>query len=81
MTREFQTIFPMEVELDDHETCKHWNLMECKDLPPGTKTIMAIWLFTCKCFPGRSTNTKLVSVLMAASKHGDKTIGILMHPS
>jgi hypothetical protein len=43
MTRGFQTIFQaMEVELYDHEICKHWNLMESKNLPPGTKTIMAI---------------------------------------
>jgi hypothetical protein len=41
----------MEVELNNHETCKHWNLMERKDLPPGTKTIMAILSFKCKCFP------------------------------
>jgi hypothetical protein len=35
----------MEVELNDHETHKHWTLMERKNLPQGTKTIMAIWLF------------------------------------
>ena len=35
----------MEVELSDHEECNHWTLMERKDLPSGTKTIMAIWSF------------------------------------
>jgi hypothetical protein len=46
----------MEVEFNDHETCKHWNLTERKDLPAGTKTIMAIWSFKRKCFPGRTLN-------------------------
>jgi hypothetical protein len=41
----------MEVELNDHKTCKHWNLMERKDFPLGTKTIIAIWSFKCKWFP------------------------------
>jgi hypothetical protein len=31
----------MEVELADHEERNHWTLMERKDLPIGTKTIMA----------------------------------------
>ncbi len=44
----------MEVEIDDHKTCKHWNLMEHKDLTPGTKTIMAIWSFKHKWFPDRT---------------------------
>ncbi len=35
----------MEIELDDHESLKHWKIMLCKDLPIGLKTIMAIWLF------------------------------------
>jgi hypothetical protein len=46
----------MEVELDNHGTCKHWNLMECKDLPPGTKTIMVIWSFKRKHFPEGTLN-------------------------
>jgi hypothetical protein len=46
----------MEVELDDHETCKHWNLMERKDLPPGIKTIMALWSFERKRFPDKTLN-------------------------
>jgi hypothetical protein len=35
----------MEVEVADHEECNHWTLMDRKDLPIGTKTIMAIWSF------------------------------------
>jgi hypothetical protein len=46
----------MEVELNDHETCKHWNLKERKDLQPGTKTIMAILSFKRKRFPDRTLN-------------------------
>jgi hypothetical protein len=40
----------MEVELDDHEQRNHWTLMERKDLPIGTKAIMAIWSFERKRF-------------------------------
>jgi hypothetical protein len=40
----------MEVELADHEERNHWTLMECKDMPIGTKTIMALWLFKRKRF-------------------------------
>ena len=46
----------MEVELNDHETCKHWTLMERKNLPQGTKTIMAIWSFKQKQFPDGTLN-------------------------
>jgi hypothetical protein len=46
----------MEMELDNHETHKHWDLMKRKDLPPGTKTIMPIWSFKCKCFPDETLN-------------------------
>jgi hypothetical protein len=46
----------MEVEIDDHKTCKHWTLMLRKDLPPGTKMIMVIWSFKCKHFPDGSLN-------------------------
>ncbi len=46
----------MEVKLNGHETCKHRNLMEHKDLPPGTKTIMAIWSFKRIRFPDATLN-------------------------
>jgi hypothetical protein len=46
----------MEIELDDHESHKHWTLMLRKDLPIGAKTIMAIWLFKQKQFPGSTLN-------------------------
>ena len=40
----------MEVELADHEEHNHWILMERKDLPSGTNTIMTIWSFKQKLF-------------------------------
>ena len=46
----------MEVELADHKFCNHWTLMERKDLPIGTKMIMAIWSFKRKRFPDGTLN-------------------------
>jgi hypothetical protein len=46
----------MEVELDDHEVQHHWTLMERVNMPPGAKTIMAIWSFKRKRFPDGSLN-------------------------
>ena len=46
----------MEVELSDHEKRNHLTLMERKDLPSGTKTIMAIWSFKQKQFPDGTLN-------------------------
>ena len=46
----------MEVKLADHEERNHWTLMEHKDLPIGTKTIMAIWSFKRKRFPVGTLN-------------------------
>jgi hypothetical protein len=46
----------MEIELNDHETCNHWTLMLCYDLPIGLKTIMAIWSFKQKQFPKGTLN-------------------------
>jgi hypothetical protein len=46
----------MELELADHEERNHWTLMERKDLPLGTKTIMAIRSFKQKRFPDGTLN-------------------------
>jgi hypothetical protein len=41
----------MENKLEDHETRKHyWTLMLGNNMPPGAKTIMAIWSFKRKRF-------------------------------
>jgi hypothetical protein len=69
----------MEIELDDHASQKHWILMLRKDLPIGSKTIMAIWSFKQKHSPTAvSTNTNLVSMHMEGRKLGAKTIVIHM---
>ena len=34
----------------------HWTLMESKDLPPGAKTVMAIWSSKQKRYPDGSLN-------------------------
>ena len=46
----------MEVKLADHKFQNHLTLMERKDLPFGTKTIMAIWSFKRKGFPDGTLN-------------------------
>ncbi len=46
----------MEVEIADHGERNHWILMERKDLPVGTKTIMAIRSFKQKRFPDGTLN-------------------------
>ncbi len=46
----------MEIELDDHESWKHWTLMLHNDLPIGSKTIMAIRSFKQKQFPNGTLN-------------------------
>jgi len=43
-------------EIEVHEKRDHWTLMERKDLPIGTKTIMAIWSFKRKRYPDGSLN-------------------------
>jgi hypothetical protein len=71
----------MEVELDNHETCKHWDVMVRKHLPPGAKTIIAIWSFKHKRFPDGTLNKHKAHLCgHGGQKFGDKTIGILMHP-
>jgi len=46
----------MIVEVQDHEKRGHWELMERKDMPPGTKTIMSIWSFKRKRYPNGELN-------------------------
>ena len=46
----------MEIEINDHETRCHWDLMLHTDLPLGAKAIMAIWSFKCKRFPNGTLN-------------------------
>jgi len=46
----------MEIEINDHEGHRHWDLMLRTDLPLGSKTIMAIWSFKRKRFPNGTLN-------------------------
>jgi len=46
----------MEIEINDHEGHRHWDLMLRTDLPLGSKTIMAIWSFKRKRFPDGTLN-------------------------
>ena len=43
-------------EIDVHEKRKHWEVINRRDLPPGAKTIMAIWSFKRKRYPDGSLN-------------------------
>ncbi len=43
-------------EVDDHELQVHWTLTKCCDLPPGHQTIMSIWSFKRKQYPGGTLN-------------------------
>jgi hypothetical protein len=47
--REF--VKAMVKEVDDHENRNHWTIMNCRDMPPDAKTIMAIWSFKQKKVP------------------------------
>jgi len=46
----------MVKEVRDHENKDNWTLIERKDMPSSTKTIMAIWSFKRKRFPDGSLN-------------------------
>ena len=43
-------------EIEVHEKREHWTLMERKDMPTGTRTIMAIWSFKRKRYPSGLLN-------------------------
>jgi hypothetical protein len=51
-----QFIEAMSKEIDDHESCHHWEIVRRSTIPPGHKTIQAIWSFKCKCFPDGTLN-------------------------
>ena len=43
-------------EIELHEKCEHWTLINRNDMPEGAKTIMAIWSFKLKQYPDGSLN-------------------------
>ena len=44
-------IHAMVKEIDDHCERKHWDVIPRSQMPPGTKTILAVWAFKRKRFP------------------------------
>ena len=46
-----ECIKAMMIELGDHESRNHWTVINRSDMPPGVKTILAIWSFKRKRFP------------------------------
>ncbi len=46
-----QFIKAMLKDIDDHKSRQHWEIVCQNTIPPGHKTIQAIWSFKCKRFP------------------------------
>ena len=61
-------------EIEVHDKCEHWTLMNRNDMPTGAKTIITIWSFKINQYP-------YIYVLTADNKPGAKTIGIFIHRS
>ena len=43
-------------EVDDHSNKGHWDVVKRSEMPPGTKTILAVWAFKRKRFPDGRVN-------------------------
>ena len=46
----------MAKEIEDHESRHHWEIVRRSTIPPGHKTIQAIWSFKRKRFPDGTLN-------------------------
>ena len=68
-------------EIEVHEKCEHWTLMNRNDMPTGSKTL---WQSGPSSASGTQmealTNTRIDYVLTEDNKPEAKTTGILMHP-
>jgi hypothetical protein len=51
-----QFIEAMSKEIDNHKSCHHWEIVRRSTIPPGHKTIQAIWSFKRKGFPDGTLN-------------------------
>ena len=51
-----QFIEAMAKEIEDHESRHHWKIVRRSTIPPGHKTIQAIWSFKRKRFPDGTLN-------------------------
>ena len=47
----------MEKESNDRSYRGHWEIVKRFEIPPGVKTIQAIWSFKCNRFPYGTLNT------------------------
>ncbi len=51
-----QFIEAMAKKIHNHEAHDHWEIVRCNTIPPGHKTIQAIWSFKRKRFPNGTLN-------------------------
>ena len=51
-----QFIEAMDKGIDDHQSWGHWDIVRQGTIPPGTKTIQAIWIFKRKRYPDGTLN-------------------------
>jgi hypothetical protein len=49
-------IAAMDKEIDDHQSRGHWEIVRRSTIPPGMKTIQAIWSFKRKRYPDGTLN-------------------------
>ena len=62
-------------EVDDHKNRNHWTIMNCRNMPPDTKTIMAIWSFKRKRFPDGSLNKHKARLCARHANMGPQLLG------
>jgi hypothetical protein len=66
-----QFIEAMTKEIYDHESRNHWEIVCCSTIPPGHKTIQAIWSLNVNVFlTGPSTNIRRACVPMVVCNSG-----------
>ncbi len=51
-----QFIEAISSEIDDHQSCHHWEIVQHTTIPPGHKMIQAFWSFKHKHFPDGTLN-------------------------
>jgi hypothetical protein len=51
-----QFIEAMSKKICDHKSRDHWEIVKCSTIPPGNKTIQAIWSFKHKRYPDGTLN-------------------------
>jgi hypothetical protein len=64
----------MGKEIHDHKSCDHWAIVCHSTIPPGMKTIQAIWSFKCKCFSDGTLNKHKVCLCAHGGMHEKKPL-------